>query len=92
VIFGPPGGREGAEIDTVAAEKAVESTGKYGLRPAVRKCYHLRLKLPASCVSVASRVVNPKREDLGPALSKELAQYFRESGIFYLCLVYKFQI
>jgi len=46
--------------------------GKYELRPAVKKLYQLRPKLSASRVSVASRVVNPKHEELHPAISKEL--------------------
>jgi len=42
------------------------------LRPAFKKLYQLRPKVSASRVSVASRVVNPKHEELRPAISKEL--------------------
>jgi len=42
---------------------------KYELRPAVKKLYQLRLKVSASRVSVASRVVNPKNDELRPAVS-----------------------
>jgi len=48
--------------------------GKYELRPAVKKLYQLRPKVPASRVSVASWVVNPKHDELRPAVSKELYQ------------------
>jgi hypothetical protein len=45
--------------------------GKYELRPAVKK---LRPKVSASRVSVASRVGRPKRDEMRPAVSKELRQ------------------
>ena len=48
--------------------------GKYELRPAVKKLYQLRLKVSVSRVSVAPRVVNPKLDELRPAVSKELYQ------------------
>jgi hypothetical protein len=48
--------------------------GKYELRPAVKKLYQLRPKVSASGVSVASRIVNPKHDELRPAVSKELYQ------------------
>jgi hypothetical protein len=48
--------------------------GKYGLRPAVKKLY----QLPASRVLVASRFVNPKHDELRPAVSKELNQLHRK--------------
>jgi hypothetical protein len=48
--------------------------GKYELRPAVKKLYQLRSKVSASRVSVASRVVNPKHDELRPAVTKELHQ------------------
>ena len=44
------------------------------MRPAVKKLYHLRPKVSASRVSVASRVVNPKHDELRPVVSKELYQ------------------
>jgi len=47
------------------------------MRPAVKKFYQLRPELSASCVSVASRVVNPKHDELRPAVSKELFQLHR---------------
>ena len=52
--------------------------GKYELRPAVRKLYQLRPKVSASRVSVASRVVNPKHDELRAAESKELCQLHRK--------------
>ena len=48
--------------------------GKYELRPAFKELYQLRPKVSASRVSVASRVVNPKHDELRPAFSKELYQ------------------
>jgi hypothetical protein len=38
--------------------------GTYQLRPAVKKAYHLRPKVSASCVSVAFRVVNRVVEEM----------------------------
>jgi len=60
-------------------------TGEVELRPAVKKLYQLRPKVTASSVSVASqgekgiisvasRVVSPKRDGLLTAISKELHQ------------------
>ena len=46
--------------------------GKYELRPAVKKLYQLRSKVSASRVFVASRVVNPKHDQLRLAVSEEL--------------------
>ena len=40
------------------------------MRPAVKKLYHLRPEVSASCVSDASRVVNPKHDELRRAVSK----------------------
>ena len=56
--------------------------GKYELRPAVKKLYQLRPKVSASRVSVASRVVNPKHDELRPAVSKELHQLHRKIGVY----------
>jgi hypothetical protein len=53
-------------------------TGKYELRPAVKKLYQLRSKVSASRVSVASPVVNCKHDELRPALTKELNQLHRK--------------
>jgi hypothetical protein len=61
------------------------SKGKYEMRPAVKKVYQLRPKVTASSesvasrdckgiVSVASRLVNYKHDELRPAVSKELYQ------------------
>jgi len=51
------------------------SNAIYQLRLAVsREVYQLRPKVSASHVSVASRVVKPKRDELRPAVSKELYQ------------------
>ena len=55
--------------------------GKYELRKAVKKLYHLRPKVSVSRVSVASRVVNPKNDELRPAVSKELDQLRPELSI-----------
>jgi hypothetical protein len=52
--------------------------GKYELRPAVKKLYHLHPKVSASRVSVASRVVHPKHDELRPAVSKALRQAHRK--------------
>jgi hypothetical protein len=46
--------------------------GKYELRPGVKKLYQLRPKVCASGVSVASRFVNPKHDELHPAFSKKI--------------------
>jgi len=48
--------------------------GKYELRPAVKKLYQLRPSVSASRVSVASRVVSPKHDELRFAVSEELYQ------------------
>jgi hypothetical protein len=52
--------------------------GQYEVRPAVKKLYQLRPKVSASRVSVASRVVNLKYDELRPAVSKELCQLHRK--------------
>jgi hypothetical protein len=49
--------------------------GMYELRPAVKKLYELRPKVSEWCVSVTSRVVNPKHDELRPAVSNELYHY-----------------
>ena len=56
--------------------------GKYELRPAVKKLYQLRPEVSASCVSVASQVVNPKHDELRPAVSKELYQLHRKIWVY----------
>jgi hypothetical protein len=56
--------------------------GKYELRSAINKLYHLLPKVSASRVSVASRVVNPKHDELRPAVSKELHQLQRKIGVY----------
>ena len=55
---------------------------KYELRPAVKKLYQLRPKVSASRVSVASRVVNPKHDELRPAFSKDVHQSHRKIGVY----------
>jgi hypothetical protein len=52
------------------------------LRPAAKKLYQLRPKVPASRVSIESRVVNPKHDELRPAISKELYQLHRKIGVY----------
>jgi len=49
-------------------------TGKYELRLAVKKWYQFRPRVSASLVSVASRVVNSKHDELRTAVSNELYQ------------------
>ena len=44
--------------------------GKYELRLAIKKLYNLRPKVSTSRASIASRVVNPKHEELRPAVCK----------------------
>ena len=63
-------------MESIKAAKIKEhvQTGKYELRPAAKKLYQLRSKASASRVSVASRVVNPKHDELLSAISKELYQ------------------
>jgi len=56
--------------------------GKYELRSAVKKLYQLRPEVSASRVSVASRVVNPKHEEMRPAVSKELYQLRRNIWVY----------
>jgi hypothetical protein len=53
-------------------ERRAGVRGKYELRPAVKKLCQLRPDVSASSVSVVSRVVNPKHDELRPAVSKEL--------------------
>ena len=59
--------------------------GKYGVRSAVKKLYQLRPKVSASRVPVASRVVNPKHDELRPAVSKEFYQL--RPKLFASCIV-----
>ena len=56
--------------------------GKYEFRPAVKKLNQLRPDVSASCVSVASRVVNPKHDKLHPAISKEVYQFHRKRWVY----------
>jgi len=58
------------------------TVGKYVLRPAVKILYQLRPEVSASCVSVASRIVNPKHYELRPAVSKELYQLHRKRWVY----------
>jgi len=58
------------------------SSGKYELRPAVKKLYQLRPKVSASRVSVASRAVNPKHDKLRPTVSKEMYQLHRKIWVY----------
>jgi hypothetical protein len=60
---------------SVTGQDIVTEGGMYKLRPSVKKLYHLRPKVSEWSVSVASRVVNPKHDELRPALSKELHHY-----------------
>jgi hypothetical protein len=53
-------------------------TGMYELRPAVKKLHQLRPKVSSSRVSVASRVVNSKHDELRRAVSKGLHQLHRQ--------------
>jgi hypothetical protein len=56
--------------------------GRYEFRPAVKKLYQLRPNVSASRVSVASRVVNLKHDELRPAVSKELHQLHRKIWVY----------
>jgi len=58
------------------------SKGKYKLRPAVKKLYQLLPKVSASRVSVASRVVNHKHDEVRPAVSRELYQLHRKTWVY----------
>ena len=44
--------------------------------------YQLRPKVSASCVSVAPLLVNPKHDDLRPAVSKELYLLLRKLWVY----------
>jgi hypothetical protein len=52
------------------------------LRPAVKKLYQLRPKVPASRVAVAARVVNPKYDELRPAVNKESYVLHRKIWVY----------
>jgi hypothetical protein len=60
----------------------LSTSGKYELRPAVKKFYQLRPKGSALSVPFASRVVNPKHDELRPAFSKELHQLHRKMWVY----------
>ena len=60
----------------------VINPGKYELRPADKKLYQLLPKVSASRVSVASRVVNPKHDEVRPAVSRELYQLHRKTWVY----------
>ena len=53
---------------------------KYKLRPAVMKLYQLRPEVSALRVSVARRV-NPKHDELRPAVNKELCLLHAYEGV-----------
>jgi len=55
---------------------------KYDLSPAVKILYQLPTEMSFSLVSVASRVVNPKHEELRPALCSELYQLHRKLWVY----------
>jgi hypothetical protein len=57
-------------------------TGKYEFRPEVKQLCHLCPKVSASRVSVASRVVNPKHDELRPVVCKELHQLHRKIRVY----------
>jgi len=52
------------------------------VRPAVKKSYQLRPKVSASRLSFAFRVVNPKHDELRPAVSNELYQLHRRIWVY----------
>jgi len=58
------------------------SAGKYQLRPTVKKLCQLRLKVSASRVTVSSRVVNPKHDELRTAVSKEFYHLHRKIWVY----------
>ena len=67
---------------TVTCQAGTGVMGKCELRPADKKSYQLCPKMSVSRVSVASRVVNPKHDDLRPAVSKELHQLHRKIWVY----------
>ena len=56
--------------------------GKSELRPAVKKLYQLGPEVFAPRVSVASRVVNNRHDELRPAVSKEWYQMRRKTWVY----------
>jgi hypothetical protein len=56
--------------------------GKYDLRPAIKNVYQLRPKVSALRVSIASRVVNSRHEELCPAVIKELYQLHPKTWVY----------
>jgi hypothetical protein len=55
---------------------------KYELLPAVKKFYQSRPEVSASRVTVASRVVNPKHDELRPAVISELYHLNRNIWVY----------
>ena len=55
-------------------------TGKYELRPAVKKLYQLRPEVSASCVSGASRVVNANMTSCIPRLVRNCISCIERDG------------
>ena len=52
------------------------------MRPSVRKLYQFHSKVSASRVSVASRAVNPKHDELRLVVSKELHQLHQKLWVY----------
>ena len=52
------------------------------MRPAIKKLYQMRTGVSASRVSVASRIVNHKQDELRPAVSKESYQLHRKIWVY----------
>ena len=67
---------------SISQTRTSHKMGKCELRPAVKKLYQLRPEVSASRVSVASRVVNPKHDELRLAVSKELYQFHRKRWVY----------
>jgi hypothetical protein len=76
------GGGGGGVCVCVCVWKQSSRCNKYEMRPAVRKLYQLSPKVSASRVSVAYRVVNPKHDELRPAVGKELYQLHRKLWVY----------
>ena len=72
----------GAEVTCLLITRVDIHKGKYELRAAVKKLYQLRPQVSSSRVSVAFRVVNPKHDELHPAVSKELYQLHRKIWVY----------
>jgi hypothetical protein len=65
-------------------------TGEVRVASDGQELYQLHPEVSASRVSVASRVVNPKHDELHPAVSKELYQLHRKIWVYKMSNNWKF--